>query len=383
VRLFSDVSTLIDDPYLARAASLALRGVSATAPNPAVGCVIVRDGEVVGEGYHARAGEPHAEAIALLSAGHAARGADAYVTLEPCAHYGRTPPCADALIEAGVRSVTIGMPDPTSQAGGGAEKLRDAGIRVTFAENPAPFEDLNTGWLSRVRCGRPFVTAKVGLSLDARPALQSGKRASMTGADGREVTRRLRAASDAVLVSAATVIADDPALTVRSASGELAERQPLRVVLVREHPPQPNARVFTDSAAPTLILATGAPGVCDAFPPTIERHECSGYPLSDAFAALASRGVGELLVEPGPRLLSAMWSEGVIDRLVTVVSGGMAGAEAPDLFEGEPDAAAERLVPRFVPREAGIVGSVSVTVWEPTVGVGTSVEKKGSECSPV
>jgi diaminohydroxyphosphoribosylaminopyrimidine deaminase / 5-amino-6-(5-phosphoribosylamino)uracil reductase len=369
VRLFTDVPNGIADPYLARAATLAERARGATSPNPLVGCVIAAHGIVIGEGFHARAGEPHAEVIALQHAASDARGADAYITLEPCAHVGRTPPCVDALIAAGVRRVVIGMSDPHPDAAGGAERLIAAGIAVELAVDPAPFEELNVGWLRRVRTGAPLVTAKVGLSLDARPALAPGRRANITGISGAQVTQRLRAASDAVLVSAATVIADDPALTVRDADGALAERQPLRVVLVRDQVPQPDARMFTDSAASTLVLATGTrPDVCDFVPASVDVHQCSGSPLRDAFVELGRRGVGELLVEPGPRLLTALLEQGLIDRLVLVTAGGMAGAAAPSLFLGEPVLSGESLLSTMSPIEAGIVGNVSVTVWEPIPG---------------
>jgi diaminohydroxyphosphoribosylaminopyrimidine deaminase/5-amino-6-(5-phosphoribosylamino)uracil reductase len=368
VRLFFDVASRVSDPHLARAAALAERARGAVSPNPLVGCVIVRDGVVVGEGFHPRAGEPHAEVFALREVGEAARGADVYVTLEPCTHVGRTPPCADALISAGVKRVVIGMPDPNPAAAGGAARLRDAGIAVEFAADPSPFEELNAGWLMRVRHGRPLVTAKVGLSLDAHPALAAAKRASITGGSGSLVTQRLRAASDAVMVSAATVIADDPALTVRDPAGVLAARQPLRVVLVRNQVPQPDARVLTDEVAPTLVLAIGAEeGLCDFVPASVMVHECSGSPLRDALASLAARGVGELLVEPGPRLLTALLGDGLIDRLVVVTAGGMAGADAPPIFVGEAMRTGSALAAQLHPVEAGIVGDVSVTVWEPTV----------------
>ena len=367
MRLFSDVASRVVDPYLARATELAERGRGATAPNPLVGCVIVRDGRIVGEGFHPRAGQPHAEVFALRAAGDAARGADAYVTLEPCSHAGKTPPCVDALQAAGVQRVAIGMRDPNPEAAGGAEELRAAGIAVEFAEDPTPFEELNAGWIHRVRTGQPLVTVKLALSLDARSMFSSGKRAAITGPSGAELTRRLRAASDAVLVSAATVIADDPALTVRDADGTLAERQPLRVVLVRTNVPQADARVFTDEAAPTLVLAVGPDeGVCDFIPASVDVHQCSGSPLADAFSALAERGVGDLLIEPGPRLFSALWGEGLIDRVVTATAGGMAGADAPPLFLGEPDRLGDALLHRMTPLEAGIVGDVSVTVWQPS-----------------
>jgi diaminohydroxyphosphoribosylaminopyrimidine deaminase/5-amino-6-(5-phosphoribosylamino)uracil reductase len=364
--LFADVPNGIADPFLVRAAALAERACGATSPNPLVGCVIVAHGIVIGEGFHARAGDPHAEVMALQHAGADADGADAFVTLEPCAHVGRTPPCVDALIAAGISRVVIGMPDPHPDAAGGAERLRSAGIVVEFAADPTPFEELNAGWLRRVRTGIPLVTAKVGVSLDARPALAPATRANITGASGAQVTQRLRAASDAVLVSSATVIADDPALTVRDSDGALAERQPLRVVLVRDRVPQADARVFTDSAAPTLVLATGMrDDVCDFVPGSVDVHQCSGSPLRDALAELGRRGVGELLVEPGPRLLTALLDEHLVDRLVLVTAGGMAGADAPALFVGEPARAGDSLVATMTPIEAGIVGDVSVTVWEP------------------
>jgi diaminohydroxyphosphoribosylaminopyrimidine deaminase / 5-amino-6-(5-phosphoribosylamino)uracil reductase len=367
VRLFSDVSSRVDDPYFARALVLAEQGRGATTPNPLVGCVVVSHGIVIGEGFHPACGQPHAEIFALRDAGERARGADVYVTLEPCSHIGRTPPCTDALIAAGVARVNIGMHDPNPQAAGGAQRLAEAGIEVVFAEDPAPFEELNAGWLARVRTGLPLVTVKLGLSVDAHGAFSSGRRAAITGPSGAEVTQRLRAAADAVLVSAATVIADDPALTVRSADGALAQRQPLRVVLVRDTPPPPHARVFTDEAAPTLVLAVGDDSdVCDAIPASIDRHYCAGSPLADALAALGERGVGELFIEPGPRLFSALWAERLIDRFVTVVAGGMAGRDAPPAYVGEPDRSADALLRRFVPAEAGIVGDVSVTVWEPS-----------------
>ncbi len=369
MRLFGDVSSRVSDPYLARAAALAERARGRVAPNPLVGCVIVKNDVIVGEGFHPRAGEPHAEIFALKDAGDAARGADVYVTLEPCSHYGKTPPCTEALISAGVRRVVIGTRDPYPEAAHGAEQLTAAGIEVAFAEDPAPFEELNVGWLHRIRTGKPFVTAKVGVSLDARSALAAGKRANMTGPSGAEVTRQLRAAADAVLVSAATVIADDPALTVRDADGVLGPHQPQRIVLVRDHAPQPDARVFTDEAAPTLVLAVGAKaGVCDALPTAVGVHYCSGEPLEDALMSLGDKGVGELLIEPGPRLLTSLWSEGLIDRFVTVVAGGMAGAESPALYFGDADATGDSLTRRALPAEAGIVGDVSVTVWEPLAG---------------
>jgi diaminohydroxyphosphoribosylaminopyrimidine deaminase/5-amino-6-(5-phosphoribosylamino)uracil reductase len=344
VRLFEDVASRVDDPYLSHAVSLALRGRGATSPNPIVGCVIVADERIVGEGYHPMAGEPHAEVFALRDAGDAARGATAYVTLEPCAHHGKTPPCAEALIEAGISRVVIGMADPNAEASGGAARLREAGIEVEFAADPKPFAGLNEGWLKHLATGMPLVRAKIALSLDGHSTLDSGRPASITGASGAVVTRMLRAASDAVAVGSATVSTDDPALTVRDADGMLATRQPLRVVFFRDAVPPPTARVLNDEAAETLLLDTSEG-------------------LSAALASLGKRGVCELLVEPGPRLLAALHVEGLIDELVVVTAGGMAGCDSPHSFSGPADRRDATLLHRMRPVEAGIVGDVSVTVW--------------------
>jgi len=364
VRLFSDVASRVDDPYLARAVTLAERGRGMTAPNPLVGCVIVAGGRIIGEGFHPRAGEPHAEVFALNEAGDAARGADVYVTLEPCDHHGKTPPCTEALVAAGVARVVIGMRDPTPESADGIARLRDAGIGVTLAEDPEPFAAINEGWLTRIRTGSPFVTAKLGLSLDAHGAFSASQRATITGAAGAEVTRRLRAAVDAVVVSAATVIADDPALTVRGADGVLAERQPLRVVLVRDTVPPADAAVFADGLAATTIVSTGAVPLGDgATYAGVEVVRAAGVDLASSLRALGGLGVGDVLLEPGPRLFTAAWEAGAIDQLVTVTAGGCAGADAPALFAGNPDRDGNVLVNRMAPHEAGIVGDVSVTAW--------------------
>jgi diaminohydroxyphosphoribosylaminopyrimidine deaminase/5-amino-6-(5-phosphoribosylamino)uracil reductase len=366
LRLFSDVSSGVDDPYLARALTLAERGRGSTAPNPVVGCVIVVDGRIVGEGFHARAGEPHAEVFALREAGDAARGADVYVTLEPCSHLGRTPPCTEALIAAGVARVVVGLRDPNPGSTDGAGRLRDAGIEVVFAAEPTPFAAQNEGWLKRIALGLPFVTAKIGLSLDGHGAFVAGQRAVITGPSGSSVTQILRSRVDAVLVSAATVIADNPALTVRDATGVRASRQPIRVVLVRDTVPPPDAAVFTDGLAETTVLLVGS-GLGEAGESysgaRVVRAE--GSSLADALRALGSLGLDEVLIEPGPRLFSAAWEAGVLDQVVTVTAGGCAGEEAPPIFTGTPDRMGAALVGRMRPHEAGIVSDVSVTAWRP------------------
>jgi len=370
MRLFDDVASRVVDPHLRRALELAERGRGSTAPNPLVGCVIVRDGAVVGEGFHPRAGQPHAEVFALARAGDRARNATAYVTLEPCDHQGKTPPCTQALIDAGVSRVVVGMVDPDPVAGGGAQRLRDAGVKVDFASDPEPFEAINEGWLTRVATGTPFVTAKVALSLDARPAFELGLPATITGRSGARVTRSVRERADAVLVGAATVIADDPELTVRDESGVRTEHQPLRVVLAHRTLPPPSARVFTDDLAPTLVLLASDYPEDESVRALghrvlVERFD-SALGLPGALSVLGARGIGELLVEPGPRLFTSLWSSrGVLDALVTVTAGGMAGPSAPAIYSGEPNRKAGALTHCFTPVEAGIVGDVSVTVWRP------------------
>lgn len=364
MRLFDDVASRVDDPYLSRAFHLALRGSGATAPNPLVGCVIVRDGRVVGEGFHPAAGMPHAEIFALEDAGAAAVGSTAYVTLEPCSHHGKTPPCSTALINAGVSRVVIGMPDPNPAASGGALALREAGAVVDFAADPSPFEELNEGWLHRMRTGYPFVIVKVGWSLDARGSFAATKRASMTGGAGAQVTRALRRSSDAILVGAATVRCDDPSLTVRTAEGKPEDRQPLRVVLARTHLPQSDARVFTDGHAATLLLMDERNAESAMIPREVDVASYdSRAGVDSAVRILGDRGVNQLLVEPGPRLLTALWSERLIDLLVTVTAGGMAGPGAPTPYQGDSDEKDGALAHRMVPVEASIVGDVSVTAW--------------------
>jgi diaminohydroxyphosphoribosylaminopyrimidine deaminase/5-amino-6-(5-phosphoribosylamino)uracil reductase len=363
LRLFSDASSRVIDPFLRRAFVLAESGRGTTSPNPVVGCVIVREGVVVGEGFHERAGGPHAEVVALLHAGERARGATAYVTLEPCNHTGRTGPCTAALTEAGVSRVIVGMPDPNPEVeGGGAVALRQGGIDVVFAEDPTPFEEQNEAWLHWMRSGRPWLQAKVALTLDGRTAAASGVRTRITGEGAASVTSRLRAAADAVLVGAATVASDDPALTARDAAGASLARQPLRVVLARGAAPAHDRKVFTDGAARTLLLAEKGSGITP--PSGVAFQE---YPADDgirgALEALGERDVTRLLVEPGPRLFSALWDADLIDELVLAQAGGVLGAQAAALYGGALHHGAEHVVARMRPVEAGIAGEDVVTVW--------------------
>lgn len=368
--LFSDPAVGIVDPYLRRAYELAERGRGTTSPNPLVGCIVVREGAIVGEGYHEVAGGPHAEVAALDAAGELARGSHVYVTLEPCAHFGKTPPCTDRLITEGVAEVTIGMRDPSPEAGGGAEVLEAAGIRVSWASDPSAFEQQNEEWLTRLRLGRPFVRVKIALTLDGRPALAVSRRARITGAGGRAVTMRLRAQATAIAVGAATVAIDDPKLTVRDAEDVVSARTPMRIILSRTSVPSAKAALVQDGRGVVLVTSDVAPAE------RVAAFSRSGarvltYPYRDglpgALRAVAHNGVNDVLVEAGPALLSALWRDRLIDELVLITAGGMSGNAAPPLFLGRPDVSGSDLEPVFDPIEAGIVGTDAVTVWRPRV----------------
>jgi diaminohydroxyphosphoribosylaminopyrimidine deaminase/5-amino-6-(5-phosphoribosylamino)uracil reductase len=274
---------------LARALELAERGRGTTHPNPLVGAVVVRDGEVVGEGWHERKGEPHAEVNALRAAGERARGATLYVTMEPCAHHGSTPPCTEATLAAGVSRVVAGSLDPNPEAGGGLEVLRGAGVDIELVDS---FEarQLNEAWRTWVSLRRPFVTYKVATTLDGRVAIP-GER-WISGEDSRRLVHELRAASDAVAVGMGTVRADDPRLDAR---GIGVARQPRRLAFGRGPLP----------AGSELELRTG--------------------PLGDQLAALAEEGVQSLLLEGGPTLATAFLREGLVDKLLVFVAPKLAG----------------------------------------------------------
>lgn len=366
MRLFGDVAS-VSDPHLASALALAELGRGTTSPNPVVGCVIVADGVVVGEGWHERAGGPHAEIVALNAAGEAARGATVYVTLEPCDHTGRTPPCSRALLRAGVARVVCGMPDPSALAGGGAATLRAGGVAVDFAPDAGPFRDANEAWLHLVATGTPLVRVKTAITLDGHPALAEGVRSQLTGESARDLTMRLRAHADAVMVGAGTVAVDDPALTVRAPDGTPADRQPLRVVLARTVQPPATARLFHDGLGPAVVLVPEHIAVESALAQSGARvvsFDISAG-MSGAMAALGAHGIAEVFVEAGPRLLTAMLEARLVDELVVYHAGGFAGAVAPPLYVGESQEEPSTLVRTLHCVEAGCAGGDAVTVWRP------------------
>ncbi len=325
-----------DHRYMARALELAARGLYSTDPNPRVGCVIVRDGAVVGEGFHARAGAAHAEAIALAAAAESARGATVYVTLEPCAHQGRTPPCADALIAAGVARVVYALTDPNPLvAGGGAARLAAAGLAVESGLLAAAAEAQNPGFLARHRRGRPWLRVKLGASLDGRTSLANGRSQWLTCEAARADVQRLRARSSAILTGATTVQRDDPRLTVRDPAIELRGRQPLRIVLDPQLATPPKARLFAEPG-PVLVLAgtenAAARAALEA--QGAEVMQLAGVAARDlpaVLAELARRELNEVLVEAGARLAGAFIEAGLVDEFVLYLAPHMLGHDAAPL----------------------------------------------------
>lgn len=324
----------LDHQHMAHALRLAERAAYTARPNPLVGCVIARDEVVVGEGWHQRTGGPHAEVFALRQAGAQARGATAYVTLEPCAHHGRTPPCALALIEAGVARVVAAMRDPFPKVdGGGFVLLREAGIEVAEGLMAAQARELNQGFLSRIERGRPWVRVKLAASLDGRTAMADGRSKWITGAAAREDVQHWRARAGAILTGAATVLADDPMLTVRLADTEVLP--PLRVVLDARLRSLECARV-REGGAPTLYVhdaAVSPPDAADAEFACVPSHD-GRLDLGAVLALLAERGVNEVHTEAGATLAGALLAGGWVDELLLYQAPTLLGEHGRPLLSG-------------------------------------------------
>lgn len=306
----------------------ARRGLGRTSPNPAVGALLVKGGRIVGRGHHARAGAPHAEVAAIRDAGPRARGADLYTTLEPCDHFGRTPPCSLAILEAGVRRVFSGSADPNPRVKGrGIRRLRRSGVEVHTDLLREACDALNAGWFRFITTGRPHVTLKLAATLDGRIATRSGDSRWVTGPEARAYVHRLRDATDAVLVGAGTVRADDPRLTTRLQGG--GGRDPLRVVLDSRLRLPPESRVLRPrSEAATLVAHVG--GRPPARPRRgVEYLRCrsSGgrVDLRDLLVRLGRRGVTTLLVEGGGEVAASLLAAGLVDRLLLFVAPRIAG----------------------------------------------------------
>ncbi|RTZ73682.1 MAG: bifunctional diaminohydroxyphosphoribosylaminopyrimidine deaminase/5-amino-6-(5-phosphoribosylamino)uracil reductase RibD [Gammaproteobacteria bacterium] len=331
-----------DHESMARAIRLAWKGLYTTDPNPRVGCVLVRDGEIVGEGWHRKAGEPHAERIALAAAGEKARGATAYVTLEPCCHQGRTPPCTLGLIDAGVKRVIAAMEDPNPLVSGkGLQQLREAGIETASGLLRGEAQKLNPGFIKRMSKGLPWVRCKLAMSLDGRTAMASGESVWITGEDARRDVQRLRARSSVLVTGIGTVLADDPALNVRLSpeqlpgveSGEYL-RQPVRVVLDSSLRTPETAKLFTLPGEVWLFHAHGSPekaAKLEAKGARLLRLE-QGLDLPLVMQELAHREINEVLIEAGPTLAGAALQSGVIDELVIYMAPHVMGHQARGLF---------------------------------------------------
>lgn len=332
--------TANDHRFMARALRLAARGLATTDPNPRVGCVVVHGGRVVGEGWHRRAGEPHAEIHALEQAGAAARGATVYVSLEPCAHHGRTPPCVDALRAAGVSRVVVATEDPNpSVSGQGLARLRASGIEVDSGLLAVDAEALNPGFMKRMRSGLPYVRCKLAMSLDGRTAMASGESRWITGADARRDVHGWRARSSAVLTGVETVLADDPALTVRDAPEPAGgHRQPLRVVFDSWLRTPPSAAILRQPGR-TLLLHThpdvyremaleeAGAELWQAVPGPTRRVD-----PALALATLAGREVNEVMVEAGPTLSGTLLQADLVDELIVYMAPHLLGHEGNPLL---------------------------------------------------
>ena len=356
--------TDFDRSAMARALELAARGLETTHPNPRVGCVIAQGEEIVGEGWHERAGEPHAEVNALRAAGPRAAGATAYVTLEPCSHHGRTPPCVDALIAARVARVVFALEDPNPRVSGrGAQALRQAGVSVESGVLAAEAAAINPGFLARMRSGRPWVRVKLAMSLDGRTALANGASRWITGPAAREDVQHWRARSSAILTGVGTVLADDPRLDVRLPDPPHGppRTQPLRVVLDTRLRIPPGAKMLTTggtvlimtaakrgegeaefAARRSQLMARGA--VIEEVPSSAFGAVAGdaavgpapgtiGLSLPDVLDRLGRREINELWVEAGARLAGALLRQGLVDELIVYIAPKLLGPQARPLME--------------------------------------------------
>ena len=332
-----------DVAFMQLALDLAKQGEFTTTPNPSVGCVLVKDGKVVGKGFHAKAGEPHAEVMALREAGENARGATAYVTLEPCSHFGRTPPCAKGLVEAGVSKVIAAMCDPNPQvAGKGLQILSDASIQSAVGLLEENAEQLNKGFLKRMRTGKPFVQLKLAMSIDGKTAMASGESKWITGAQARADVQQYRAKASAILSTSQTVLADDPSLNVRweelppdVKAGYAQEklRQPVRVILDSSHKVRSDFKVFSTESPVWLVgeddyPLTGFPVFTEYL--QLDRNQGETR-LQALMSALGKRQINTLWVEAGATLAGALIAENLVDELIIYMAPKLLGDQARDL----------------------------------------------------
>ncbi len=325
---------------MGEAIRLARRGQYTTSPNPNVGCIIVDSKQnVVGQGFHVQAGTPHAEVHALAQAGAHARGATAYVTLEPCSHFGRTPPCADALIQAGVAKVVVAMTDPNPQvSGNGIAKLQQAGIEVVTDVMAAEATEINRGFIKRMIHGTPFVTVKLAISLDGKIALANGQSQWITGAAARADVHRHRAKSCAILTGSGTVIKDNPSLLVRNAEANIADyplstlRQPLRVVVDSKGEVPFDAQLLNDGQATLLATTETGAGRSKKVASVVFSAQEGRVPLIELMKNLGQRQINHVWVEAGPGLAGALLNVGLVDELIVYQAPVILGDKATSMF---------------------------------------------------
>jgi diaminohydroxyphosphoribosylaminopyrimidine deaminase/5-amino-6-(5-phosphoribosylamino)uracil reductase len=323
--------TLSDAAYMKRALSLAKKGVGKTSPNPAVGCVIVKNGVVIGEGWHKRAGGPHAEIHALAIAGADAQGADVYVTLEPCSHTGKTPPCCDALIQAGVKRVVAAMSDPNPRVNGsGLKKLHEAGIVTACGVLEDDCRAINRPFIKAISTGLPYVTYKCAMTLDGKLATATGSSRWISGEASRRIVHQLRAGHDAIMVGVDTVIADDPLLTVRHVKGT----DPLRIIVDSTlRTPTTAAMLNNGMAAGTVIATTElnpaahAPYLASGARILVCSTRNGRVDLADLWSKLGAMGIQSLLLEGGSTLAGEALSYGLIDECVFFYAPKVAGSD--------------------------------------------------------
>lgn len=327
-----------DIRYMSRALQLARRGLYTTDPNPRVGCVLVKGGEIVGEGWHEYAGQPHAEVHALNQAGERARGATAYVTLEPCCHQGRTGPCSQALIGAGVSRVVVAMQDPNPQvAGQGLTRLEAAGIATESGVLRTESEAINPGFIKRMRRSRPYVRCKLAMSVDGRTAMASGESQWITGPAARADVHRLRARSSAIVTGAGTVLSDDPSLTARLDLGDSSVLQPLRVVLDTNLSMPASAKMLSLPGATLVLTSNDSSGPRRALEAAgaevvlMPMHE-GNIDLPAVLDLLGQREINEVMLETGAVLAGGMLRAGLIDELVIYMAPHLMGNQARGMF---------------------------------------------------
>lgn len=350
------MASAADHQFMSRAIQLAQKGLYTTMPNPRVGCVIVRDGVVVGEGFHERAGEPHAEVHALRAAGERARGATAYVSLEPCSHFGRTPPCAQALIDAGVGRVVAAMVDPNPEVSGrGMTMLSEAGIDVLSGVMEAEARAVNPGFIKRMESGLPFVRAKLAMSLDGRTAMANGESQWITGPEARSAVQQLRARSCAIVTGVGSILHDDSSLNVRADelgiayAEDIAKRQPLRVVL------DSSLRTPADAKVITLLGSVLIVGAIQAEEHRKKALEAAGAEvlildssegrinLEQLLQHLGQRGCSEVLLETGATLAGSMVEQQLVDELVIFMAPTLMGSSARPLLQMPFESMSEKL----------------------------------------